>query len=62
MATRRQKGKDRKRAKAWHRGEGEARRWRAADLPAVASGADPTTGAPTRLRRNGHGHPRRNHP
>ena len=58
--ARRQKGKDHKRAKSWHRGRGEARRWQLVRLPDTATGADPTAGAPTPLRRNGTAHPRRN--
>ncbi len=59
MATRRQKGKHRKRAKAWHRGAGEARRWSALALPDVASGADPTTAQPVPHR---NGRPRKDTP
>lgn len=51
--TRRQKHKDRKRPKHWHRGQTEATRWQAIELPDVATGADPTTGTPRPLRRNG---------
>jgi hypothetical protein len=48
MGHRRQKGKGSKRLKSWHRGRGEARRWRtvARRLPELGTGADPTAGEP----------------
>lgn len=49
------KPKSRKRPRRWHHGAREARRWDAIDLPDVASGADPTTGTPTRAKRDGAG-------
>jgi hypothetical protein len=49
MARRRQKGKGTKRPKSWHRGRPEARRWTHTQLPALDTGADPTTGGPTPL-------------
>jgi hypothetical protein len=58
----RQKGKGHKRPKAWHRGAGEARLWRSADLPDVATGADPTAGAPTPLTNRRSPAARRHHP
>lgn len=53
MSKGRHKPKGLKRRKNWHRGKGEARRWQRTELPDVGSGADPTTGAPTPLRRDG---------
>lgn len=48
----RQHHKGKKRPKTWHRGRTEVARWRrVADLPDLGSGADPTSGAPTPLRR-----------
>lgn len=51
--SRRQRGKDHKRSRSWHRGRSEFIRWRSVQLPDVRSGADPTAGAPRPLRRNG---------
>lgn len=51
----RQKGKGRKRRKAWHRGTVEAWRWEKAlrGLPVVGTGTDPAEGGPGPLRRVG---------
>jgi hypothetical protein len=51
VTRRTQKHKGRKRPKHWHRGQSEARRWQATQLPDVGSGADPTAGAPTPVHR-----------
>lgn len=51
--SKRQHHRGKKRPKSWHRGKGEARHWDAQrDLPDLGTGADPTSGQPTPLRRN----------
>lgn len=51
----RQKGKNKKRSKSWHRGNGESFRWlqSSASLPQVANDIDPTQASPVPLRRKG---------
>lgn len=49
--SKRQHHRGKKRPKNWHRGKTEGRRWARNELPDLGTGADPTSGAPTPLRR-----------